>query len=35
VRDGIIAAIACLLVGLALGWWFGRRPGRSAPAAPA
>jgi ketosteroid isomerase-like protein len=35
VRDGIIAAIASLLVGLALGWWFGRRRGRGMPAAPA
>ena len=35
VRDGIIAAIASLLVGLALGWWIGRRRGRNAPAAPA
>ncbi len=35
IRDGIIAAIACLLVGLTLGWWIGRRRGRNAPAAPA
>ncbi len=25
VRDGIVAAITALLVGLALGWWIGRR----------
>lgn len=25
VRDGIIASITALLVGLALGWWLGRR----------
>lgn len=25
VRDGIIAAVAALLAGLALGWWIGRR----------
>ncbi len=25
VRDGIIAAVAALLVGLVLGWWIGRR----------
>lgn len=24
-RNGIIAAIACLLLGLAAGWWWGRR----------
>ena len=34
-RDGIIAAIASLLIGLALGWWIGRRRGRNAPTAPA
>jgi hypothetical protein len=33
VRDGSIAAIACLLVGLALGWWIGRRRSRVVPAA--
>ena len=32
VRDGIIASITALLVGLALGWWLGRR-GRSHPPA--
>ena len=35
VHDGIIAAIASLIVGLALGWWIGRRRGRNVPAAPA
>ena len=35
VLDGIMAAIASLLIGLALGWWIGRRRGRNAPAAPA
>lgn len=25
VRDGIVAAVAALLVGFALGWWLGRR----------
>jgi len=35
VRDGIIAAIASLLIGLAIGWWIGRRRGRNAPTAPA
>jgi ketosteroid isomerase-like protein len=35
VHDGIIAAIASLIVGLALGWWIGRRRGPNAPAAPA
>jgi ketosteroid isomerase-like protein len=33
IRDGIIAAIASLVVGLALGWWLGRRRGRGAPTA--
>jgi len=33
VRDGIIASVACLLVGLALGWWVGRLRGRKAAAA--
>ena len=35
VHDGIIAAIASLVVGLALGWWIGRRRGRNVPAVPA
>ncbi len=35
VRDGIIAAIASLLIGLALGWWIGRRRSRNPPTAPA
>jgi ketosteroid isomerase-like protein len=30
IRDGIIAAIICLLIGLALGWWLGRRRSRIA-----
>jgi ketosteroid isomerase-like protein len=34
-RNGIIAAIASLLIGLALGWWIGRRRGRNAPTAAA
>jgi ketosteroid isomerase-like protein len=29
VRDGVIAAAACLLVGLTLGWWIGRRRART------
>jgi ketosteroid isomerase-like protein len=32
-RDGIIAAAVCLVVGLALGWWLGRRRAGNAPAA--
>jgi hypothetical protein len=32
VRDGIIAAIAALLVGFALGWWLGRRRRSHPPA---
>jgi hypothetical protein len=32
IRDGIIAAIAALLVGVALGWWIGRRRARNVPA---
>jgi ketosteroid isomerase-like protein len=32
-RDGIIAAIVCLVAGLALGWWLGRRRAGNAPAA--
>jgi ketosteroid isomerase-like protein len=34
-RNGIIAAIASLLIGVALGWWIGRRRGRNAPTAAA
>ena len=34
-RDGIIGAIASLLVGLALGWWIGRMRSRDVPAAAA
>lgn len=32
VRDGIVAAIAALLVGFALGWWLGRRRSSHPPA---
>lgn len=32
VRDGIVAAIAALLVGFALGWWLGRRRSPHPPA---
>jgi len=32
IRDGIIAAIVCLLVGLGIGWWIGRMRGRAAGA---
>ncbi len=35
VRYGVIAGVASLLIGLGLGWWFGRRRGRGAPAAQA
>jgi ketosteroid isomerase-like protein len=35
IRDGIIAAISSLLVGLALGWWLGRRRRANAPPVPA
>jgi ketosteroid isomerase-like protein len=35
IHDGVIAAIVSLAIGLALGWWIGRRRGRNAPAAPA
>jgi ketosteroid isomerase-like protein len=28
VRDGIVASIACLVVGALLGWWLGRRRAR-------
>ena len=31
-RYGIIAALVSLAVGLALGWWLGRRSGRNGPA---
>jgi len=34
-RNGIIAAIASLIVGLGLGWWIGRGRARNAPAATA
>ena len=33
VRDGVIGAIASLIVGLGLGWWIGRRRGGTARAA--
>jgi ketosteroid isomerase-like protein len=35
IRNGAIAAVAALLAGLALGWWFGRRRGRDGTAARA
>jgi ketosteroid isomerase-like protein len=35
IRDGIIAAIASLVVGLAVGWWIGRRRALIAAAARA
>jgi hypothetical protein len=35
VHYGIIGATASLIVGLALGWWIGRRRGRNTPAAQA
>jgi ketosteroid isomerase-like protein len=35
VRDGIFAAIASLVIGLVIGWWFGRRRSRVAPATKA
>ena len=35
VRNGIIAAIASLVIGLVIGWWIGRRRGRVAPATKA
>jgi ketosteroid isomerase-like protein len=35
IHDGVIAAIVSLAIGLALGWWIGRRRGRNASAAPA
>jgi ketosteroid isomerase-like protein len=28
VRDGIVAAVVCLVAGLAAGWWLGRRGAR-------
>ncbi len=33
VRDGVIGAIASLIVGLGFGWWIGRRRGGTARAA--
>jgi len=35
VRNGIIAAIASLVIGLVIGWWIGRRRGRVAAATKA
>jgi len=35
IRYGIIAAIACLLAGLVIGWWLGRRRRPNVPVAPA
>ena len=35
VRYGIIAGVASLLVGLCIGWWFGRRRARGTPATQA
>jgi len=32
IRNGIVGAALCLLAGLLVGWWIGRR-GSSAPAA--
>jgi ketosteroid isomerase-like protein len=32
VRDGVIAAVVCLVIGLTLGSWIGYRRGRTAPA---
>lgn len=31
VRYGVVAGAASLLIGLGLGWWFGRRRGRGTP----
>jgi ketosteroid isomerase-like protein len=34
IRDGIIAALVSLLIGLAVGWWLGRRRSRVAERQP-
>ena len=34
IRDGIIGALVSLLIGLAVGWWLGRRRSRVAAAHP-
>jgi ketosteroid isomerase-like protein len=35
IRNGVIAAVAALVAGLALGWWLGRRRGQDGTAARA